>query len=47
MNRPCRNCDAYVLWGVFCVDCVRAMAIGAMGTIGTAAAGWLLLWLRG
>lgn len=42
-SRCCWNCDAFVLWGVFCLDCVRAMALGAAGAIGSAVAAWLWL----
>ncbi len=35
-QESCWNCGAPTLWGVFCVDCVRAFVLGAMGVAGAA-----------
>ena len=41
MNSSCRNCDGYVLWGWFCVYCVRAATVSFASGVGAALAAWL------
>lgn len=38
----CRNCRAAILWGDFCVDCVRAFAGGLGAALAAGLVGWLL-----
>lgn len=40
--RYCKNCDAPVLWGAFCCDCVRAFIVGSATALGGALVAWVL-----
>lgn len=41
-RRLCANCDVPVLWGVICIDCMRAFVCGALGAAGAALIAWCL-----
>lgn len=41
MSKRCVNCQTWIIWGVFCVDCVRAFGAGLAGGLAT----WLLNWV--